>query len=160
MSGRPTWNTNAEVGVGTKRQAGDAGIAEPLPQVVSDDARTVLVVDDDAPMRTLLRVVLERDVRLSVLGEAADGRAALHLIEEQDPDLVLLDLAMPELDGIGVLHALAGRARPVVVVLSADGYVDAEATVVGLGAAAYVSKAAAFDGLADILVDVAHQRSR
>lgn len=125
----------------------------------SDGGRSrVVVAEDDAPLRTLLRMVVSRDDRLEVVGEAADGREALQLVDEHDPDLLLLDLSMPEVDGLEVLRKLGACQRPRIVVLTALGDAldedDMEATVLELGAARYLSKATAFDGLTDHLVQV------
>ena len=65
-----------------------------------------LIVDDEAPARMLLRKFLGGDPSIEIVGECADGVAAVRAIEVQHPDLVLLDIEMPELDGFGVLRAL------------------------------------------------------
>jgi CheY-like chemotaxis protein len=79
---------------------------------------TVLIVDDDAPLRALWRMALA-SLPCRIL-EAADGLEALAVIRATPPDLVLLDIIMPELDGWGVLRALqadpATRAIPVVII--------------------------------------------
>ncbi len=66
----------------------------------------VLVVDDSAFARRVMRDVLSADDRLEVVGHARDGLEALEKIAELSPDVVTLDLVMPELDGVGVLDAL------------------------------------------------------
>jgi two-component system chemotaxis response regulator CheB len=78
----------------------------------------VLVVDDSAFARKVLREVLSSDPGLEVIATARDGLDALEKIEKLDPDVVTLDLLMPNLDGIGVLASLAGKDRPRVVVVS------------------------------------------
>lgn len=78
----------------------------------------VLVVDDSAFARKVLREVLARHPEIEVLGTARDGLDALDQIEIFKPDVVTLDLVMPNLDGLGVLRALAGRPAPRVVVVS------------------------------------------
>ncbi len=77
----------------------------------------VLVIDDSAFARKVLRECLTAD-GLDVVGIAHDGLEALELIETLKPDVVTLDLVMPNLDGLGVLRALAGRESPKVVVVS------------------------------------------
>jgi CheY-like chemotaxis protein len=78
----------------------------------------VLVVDDDQPTRELLRRAIEQEGR--PVAEAENGRAALTWLEDHEPDLVLLDLIMPEMDGFEFLEAVRARdewrAIPVVVV--------------------------------------------
>ena len=82
----------------------------------------VLVVDDSAFARKVLREILAGDPRLEVVGFARDGLDALEKIAELNPDVVTLDLVMPELDGVGVLQALTARedAPRVVVVTMTD----------------------------------------
>lgn len=80
---------------------------------------SVLIVDDDALVRTGLKMILDLDAGLRCAGEAADGAEALARIDELRPDVVLLDVRMPVLDGLGVLQRLAGRPHaPAVVVLT------------------------------------------
>src|SRR5436190_3934727 len=82
----------------------------------------VLVVDDSAFARKVVREVLQSDARLEVVGIARDGLDALEKIVELAPDVITLDLVMPELDGIGVLDALREQPKPprVVVVTMSD----------------------------------------
>lgn len=78
----------------------------------------VLVVDDSAFARKVLREVLSASPLVEVVGFARDGLEALERIEELKPDVLTLDLLMPNLDGIGVLRALPAIGRPRVVVVS------------------------------------------
>ena len=78
----------------------------------------VLVVDDSAFARTVLARLLRASGAIDVVATARNGRDALERIAELDPDVVTLDLTMPELDGIGVLRALEARRRPRVLVVS------------------------------------------
>lgn len=68
----------------------------------------VLIVDDDPLVRSGLRLIVESDA-LSVIGEAADGDDALAMIVREAPDLVLLDIRMPRVDGLTVTRALRDR---------------------------------------------------
>jgi two-component system chemotaxis response regulator CheB len=101
----------------------------------------VLIVDDSAFARTLLSRMLRATNQVDVVGTASDGAIALDKIAELDPDVVTLDLTMPEVDGIAVLRGLAGRPRPRVIVVSISG-VDTElgAEALSLGAVDLVTK--------------------
>ena len=78
----------------------------------------VLVVDDSAFARKVLRETLSTSPALEVVGTASDGLEALEKIVELRPDVVTLDLIMPNLDGLGVLRALPAEGAPRVVVVS------------------------------------------
>jgi DNA-binding NarL/FixJ family response regulator len=81
-------------------------------------ATTVLIVDDHAGFRSFARALLEAD-GLDVVGEAADGASALTLVRALEPDLVLLDVALPDMDGFAVCEALlADDSGPAVVLTS------------------------------------------
>ena len=101
----------------------------------------VLVVDDSAFARTVLSRLLRASGKIDVIGTARDGADALERIKALDPDIITLDLTMPGIDGIGVLRALDGAARPRVVVVSISS-VDTElgADAVSLGAIEIVAK--------------------
>lgn len=101
----------------------------------------VLVVDDSAFARKVLREVLQQSPSLEVVGTARDGLDALAKIEELDPDVITLDLVMPQLDGLDTLRALAGRARPkVVVVCMAEADSDLALSALAAGAVDIVHK--------------------
>lgn len=79
-----------------------------------------LIVDDEPLAVERMQILCARIPALQVVGTASDGAAALRLIEALTPDLVLLDMTMPEVDGLGVARALAGQAnRPAVVFVTA-----------------------------------------
>jgi DNA-binding NarL/FixJ family response regulator len=79
----------------------------------------VLIVDDHPSFRTCARMILEAD-GFTVIGEAEDGAGALSAIDELQPDLVLLDIQLPDMDGFAVLERLGSGAPPVVLISSRD----------------------------------------
>jgi len=84
------------------------------------DMLRVVVVDDERPARSFLTSLLRGFEDVTLVGEAASGRDAIAVIEREQPDLALLDLQMPELDGMGVVRALRARRRaPLVAFVTA-----------------------------------------
>ena len=79
----------------------------------------ILIVDDEPLVRMAVRRAIESEPDVLIVGESPDGVAAVAAIEELSPDLVFLDVKMPELDGFGVLEALEPEARPSVVFVTA-----------------------------------------
>ncbi len=80
----------------------------------------VLLVDDQALVRRGFRLILEASDDVTVVGEAADGLAALDAVQRLDPDVVLMDIRMPTLDGLAATRRLLGpgRSRPRILVLT------------------------------------------
>jgi len=89
---------------------------------VSAAAIRTLLVEDETLVRQGIRKLLELDPRIEIAAEAADGEEALRRIAEVQPDVVLLDVRMPKLDGLGVLRALRDRpgAPPCLVLTTFD----------------------------------------
>jgi two-component system LytT family response regulator len=79
----------------------------------------VVLVDDEPRAREKLRRYLAEDPRVRVVGEAGDGISAVRLVEEERPDLVLLDIQMPEMDGFDVVGALELDPLPRIVFVTA-----------------------------------------
>ena len=72
----------------------------------------VAIVDDEELARERMRALLSEHSDIEVVAECADGAEALRAIDDKNPDLVFLDVQMPELDGFGVLQQLDRRAMP------------------------------------------------
>jgi two-component system chemotaxis response regulator CheB len=122
------------------------------------DRIRVLIVDDSAFARKVVREVLAANPAFDVIGHARDGLEALEAIAQLDPDVVTLDLVMPNLDGIGVLRelcALRARCRVVVVSIS-DERSELVVEALQLGAVELVRKptALATDRLYELSADL------
>jgi two-component system, LytTR family, response regulator len=78
-----------------------------------------IVVDDEKPARIRLLELLDREPDVDVVGTAADGREAVELIRRASPDLVFLDVQMPQVDGFGVLAQLAPEELPATIFVTA-----------------------------------------
>ncbi len=115
----------------------------------------VLIADDEAPARARMRRLLDEIGGVEVVGEAADGLEALDLAAALQPDAALLDIEMPELDGLGVARALGPQGPAVVFVTAYDGHAVAafEAAAVD-----YVLKPVVRARLAAALERVRHRR--
>jgi len=103
-----------------------------------DQHPLIMVVDDEEPLRKLLRV------NLTVEGydvvTAPDGSSALTMLETQEPDLVLLDIMMPGLDGFQTLDLIRQRSDVPVIMLTARCETETVRDTLGLGADDYVTK--------------------
>src|SRR5204863_2477649 len=109
------------------------------------DVISVLVVDDSVVVRRLIADAVEAEPGIRVAGTAANGRIALNKIEQLAPDVITLDIEMPELDGLGTLRELRKKHRmPPVIMFSTLSVAGATATLEALAAGAtdFVTKPA------------------
>lgn len=114
----------------------------------------VLIVDDNREFVGLLKEYLHRQEDIEVVGVAYNGLEALELIDQKAPDIVILDIIMPYLDGIGVLERLEGKNpnnRPRIVMLTAFGQESITHRVFELGADYYILKPFDLEILSDRL---------
>ncbi len=103
-------------------------------------AHTVLIVDDAEFMRVMLREIVE-DMDLTVTGEAGDGRQAIELYSQLQPDLVLMDITMPVMDGNLALKAiLASDPAASVVMITALGQKEQVLSAIKAGARDFIIK--------------------
>ena len=108
------------------------------------DTIKVLLVDDHEIIRTGLRTLLQREHDLSVVGEASDGRMAVQQVLELAPDVVVMDLTMPHLNGIDATRqAMAAKPSLRVIGLSASGDDRMVVEMLRAGAVGHVNKTAA-----------------
>jgi two-component system, NarL family, nitrate/nitrite response regulator NarL len=124
--------------------------------------RTTVIVADDHPVFRdgLIRACRSRP-EFEVVGEAGDGREALAAIRDLDPDVALLDVKMPGLDGLAITHALRRDGlRTRVVLISAHAPSDFVYRAISQGAAAYLSKEASRDEICDTVAAVARGETR
>ena len=102
--------------------------------------RRVLIVDDHAEFRALARAMLERD-GFEVVGEAIDGAATLTAVERTRPEVVLLDVQLPDVSGFEVARALCeGEDAPVVVMISTRDEADFGGRLARSGARGFIAK--------------------
>jgi len=114
----------------------------------------VLVVDDSAYVRKMVTQMLARSPFIEVVGSARDGREALAMAEELDPDVITCDLNMPEMDGVTfVREQMARRPTPVVIISVADQSSDRALAALDAGAIDIVQKPTAL--ASDRLLEVA-----
>ncbi|HEY1446618.1 MAG TPA: response regulator transcription factor [Acidimicrobiales bacterium] len=105
------------------------------------DRFPVLIVDDQAPFRAAMKAVLRRATEFELVGEAANGNEAVALAEQLKPALVLMDINMPEMNGIEATRTLVSQQPGVVVILcSTYDASDLPPEVATSGARAYLNK--------------------
>jgi DNA-binding NarL/FixJ family response regulator len=107
----------------------------------AERAVRVFLVDDVGAFRALMRFTLEEDPRIQVVGEASDGCAGVEGVEELKPDVVLLDLAMPVLDGFEAMPLMLERS-PGTTIVALSGFTAERmaALCIASGAHAYLEK--------------------
>jgi DNA-binding NarL/FixJ family response regulator len=118
----------------------------------------VLLADDTPEIRRLLRVNLELDGRFEIVGEAADGAEAVALSQSLHPDVVVLDLAMPVMDGLQaapMIRQYSPSSR--ILVLSGFDHSRMEARAREQGAHGYLEKGTAFGRITDVLVELCRE---
>jgi DNA-binding NarL/FixJ family response regulator len=121
----------------------------------------VLVVEDDDSFAEVLRELLEADGRLEVAGRARDGREGVELAEALRPDVVLMDIVLPVMDGVEATREIRGR-QPTVAVVGITGweYEERALEVRDAGAVDFVGKGRLDSDLVEIVVAAAAHRRR
>ena len=124
------------------------------------DRISVVVCDDVPELRRLARMVLEEHGDMVVVGEAADGREAVETIERCQPDVCVLDLSMPEMDGLEAIP-LIHQVAPATEIVVFSGFEEGKVAEVALRlkASRYVRKGAPLEELRQAVKDLAAQRA-
>lgn len=118
-----------------------------------------LIVDDEPLAIERLQLICAKEPAIDVVGTASDGAAALRLVEALQPDLLLLDIAMPELDGIGVARVLGRRPGPRPAIIFVTAFDSFAVEAFDMDAVDYVLKPVAPDRLVRAVGRVAERRS-
>jgi DNA-binding NarL/FixJ family response regulator len=123
---------------------------------MTDGRLNVVVIDDFALIRERLAAMLSEELGARVVGEAADGVEGLNLIRRTRPDVAILDLRMPRLDGFGVLTELAAQEQaPQVIVITSYPLAHYQDRCTSLGAYAVLDKSRDLHKLPDLLREIA-----
>ncbi len=127
----------------------------------------VAIIDDNPQIRELMSNLIDMENDMQVAGTAGDGRKGLELIQAAKPDVVLLDMVMPKMDGLGVLEHLSRSSeghQPAIICLSAVGQEDLIRKAIDLGARYYMVKPFDFEMILDRIRELSgtfspHQRA-
>jgi two-component system response regulator (stage 0 sporulation protein A) len=121
---------------------------------------TVCITDDNRELVNLLEDYIQSQEGMDVVGKSYNGQECLSMVEKVQPDVLILDIIMPHLDGLAVLEKLNGmqlEKRPNIIMLTAFGQEDVTKKAVDLGAAYYVLKPFDMDTLMNKIRDVSGQ---
>ena len=140
----------------------------PAPDLFEDDAqvsppeaktagvRRVLLVDDHAMVRQGLRAILDHYPDLFIIGEAADGREAVSIAQKRTPDVIIMDINMPRMDGIEATKRIK-KEQPdtVIIAVSVNDTPQVRESMQNAGASAFVSKEEAGERLYETIISMA-----
>ena len=116
----------------------------------------ILLVDDHTIVRQGLRSLLEKQPDMEVVGEAEDGRVAFNLVRELVPDIVIMDITMPNLNGVDATHEIVSELPKVkVIALSIHSHKRFVADMLKAGASGYILKECLFDEFVQAIRTVA-----
>ncbi|WP_104526790.1 response regulator [Blastococcus saxobsidens] len=119
---------------------------------------TVVVIDDDPMIRALLRSFIAQDRRVTLVAEATNGVEGIEVVTSTQPDAIILDMEMPEMDGVEALPQLrASSPRTTVVMFSSGPRPATEPKARAAGAHGYFEKSTPLEELFDHLVDLTNQ---
>lgn len=116
---------------------------------------SVVLADDTEEIRHLLRLALSTDERFAVVGEASDGAQAVEVAAETRPDAIVIDLAMPVMDGLQAIPEIKRRTKKTkIVVFSAFEAAQMSGEAIARGADAYVEKGSSYSVLMAKLLEL------
>lgn len=118
---------------------------------------TLLIVDDNSGIRTLLTALARRDAGFQVVGEAANGLEAIEVAREHQPDVVVLDIMMPEMDGIEAIPGILD-ASPDSRIVMYSAYAESREAAVEQGAHGWCLKGEPWDSMAQEIRRVVSER--
>ena len=125
------------------------------PEARAAGARRVLLVDDHAMVRQGLRAILDHYPDLSIIGEAADGREAVSIARKRTPDVILMDINMPRMDGIEATKRIKqDQPETVIIAVSVNDTPHLRESMQKAGASAFVSKEEAGERLYETIIDL------
>ncbi|MDQ3985468.1 MAG: response regulator transcription factor [Actinomycetota bacterium] len=122
--------------------SGSNGVVRVLNDRRRDTALRVLLVDDDEDYRTLVRYLVEQQDRFEVVGEAGDGATGISLAQQLQPDVVLLDLSMPLMDGLQSIQGIRSASPGSRILVCSNFDRSFGQNALDLGADDHVSKGA------------------
>ncbi|MDP9023513.1 MAG: response regulator transcription factor [Actinomycetota bacterium] len=111
---------------------------------------TLVIVDDNAGIRTLLRALARRDPRLDVVGEAEHGAEAIDVVRRFQPDVVILDVMMPVMDGLEAIPGIL-EASPRTRIVMYSAYAESRDEAMRRGAHGWCLKGEPWDTMSDII---------
>ncbi len=116
---------------------------------------TIVLADDHKIVRQGIKSMLQTEVDFNVIGEAADGLEAIKIVQLLQPDILVSDLIMPDLDGIEVIRQLAGKStKTCVIILSVNNNIGYVHSALEAGARSYVLKESGIDQLEHAIREV------
>jgi len=117
----------------------------------------VLLVDDEARLRQMAKRVLVTDSEIEVVGEASDGREAIDLNSALTPDLIVMDIAMPELNGLEATRIIRGKSPDTkIIVMTAIAAEPYQKAAIRMGANAFLPKGALDSQLIPTIHNIFH----
>ena len=122
-----------------------------------DNRIKIMLADADGEARSMLQDALEKTGRFAVIASTGDGNEALRLAGEAKPDILVLDLILPGLDGLSVLSRLGGEQLPLVLVTSSFVTQEVAAQAGDLGASMFISKPYGEDAMVESLLRLAEK---